>query len=242
MRPIRLTARATLRACLLPCAGMALLLAHGVSRADLPQSAEVRYAVSFGEARVFEEHDLFERQGSSYTIVSNAKPVGIAALFLGDIRRESSGTIDSGRLRPDRYIEDRGRHGRRTATFDWQAARITLQRDEQVTMQQLAPGTLDQSSFRFSFMASPPRAGDFTVALSDGRRVKDYRYRFVGREIVDTPLGAIEALRYGRVLAAEDDRAFDVWLAPAYRHLPVRIRYAEGSRVFDSMATEIVLR
>lgn len=238
MRHIRLPARSTLRA----CAGVTLLLAHGLCRAELPQSVELRYAVSFGEARVFEEHDRFERQGSNYTIVSEAKPVGIAALFLGDIHRESRGIIEASRLRPDRYLENRGRHGLRSASFDWPAARITLQRDEQVTTLPLASGTLDQSSFRFSFMAGPPRAGDFTVALTDGRRVKDYRYRFVGRETVDTPLGAVEALRYGRVLAADDDRAFDVWLAPAYRHLPVRIRYAEGSRVFDSLATEIKLR
>jgi hypothetical protein len=228
--------------------GLAFLLAGGQCFAEVsapggpPEQVDVRYAVSFGEARVFEEHDRFQRQGERYTIVSEAKPVGVAALFLGEIRRESSGTIVGGRLRPDRYVEDRGRRGRRAATFDWQAGRITLQRDEQQTTQALAAGTLDQSSFRFSFMADPPGEREIVLPLTDGRRVKDYRYRFVGRETVTTPLGAIEALRYARVLAAEDDRAFDVWLAPAYRHLPVRIRYAEGSRVFDSVVTAIDLR
>ncbi|HEY5763654.1 MAG TPA: DUF3108 domain-containing protein [Rhodocyclaceae bacterium] len=217
------------------------LLAAGVALAA-PDRVEIRYAVSYGEARVFEESDLFVRDGDRYSIVSEAKPVGIAALFLSDIRRESRGRVTRGGLQPERFVDDRGRRGQRIAEFDWAAQRITLRHDGVVETRELAVGTLDQSAFHFNFMFAPPVEAGLAVTLSDGRRVKDYRYRFVGREKLTTSVGEIDTLHFAREIAAGDARTFDVWLAPAHHHLPVRIRYVEGNDVFDSRVTGIEIR
>ena len=124
----------------------------------------------------------------------------------------------------------------------WRAQQITLRHDGVVETRELAAGTLDQSAFHFSFMFAPPSEAGLAVTLSDGRRVKDYRYRFVGSETLATAIGSIEALHFARDLAAGDERAFDVWLAPAQHHLPVRIRYVEGNAVFNSRIIGIEIR
>ena len=223
------------------CAAL-LVLPAGAAEQVVPERVEISYAVSYGDARVFEERDVFVRDGERYRIVAEAKPVGIAAIFLSAIRRESSGRVTATGLRPDRFVDDRGRRGQRIAEFDWAAQRITLRHDGVVETRELAAGTLDQSAFHFNFMLVPPRADGLAVTLSDGRRVKDYRYRYVGRETLDTPIGKIEAEHFAREVAAGDERAFDVWLSPAHRHLPVRIRYVEGNDVFDSRVTAIEIR
>lgn len=218
---------------------LALGAATAIAASAAPAEVDVRYAVYWGEAQVFTEHDRFVRDGDRYRIASEASPKGLVSLFVGDIRRESRGRVASDGLVPERYDEDRGKRGRRTAEFDWQAGRITLHDGEATRSEPLAPGTLDHASFRFAFMFTPPDERGVRIALTDGRRVKAYRYRFLGRETLDTPLGPLDTRHFERVVDAGDHRSFEVWLAVDHHHLPVRIRYADRNSVFDSRLTAL---
>lgn len=212
---------------------------NALASGTLPTRIELRYAVTYGDAEVFSGHERFAREGGRYTASSDSIARGLAALFLSDIRRSSEGIVTATGLRPERYREDRGRRGLRSADLDWAARRATLNNRGQVAVVDLLPGTLDHASFSFSFMFAPPGEGDFRIPLTDGRRLKEYRYRYIGRERLTTPVGELDTVHYARVVDAGDDRSFDVWLAVDRYHLPARIRYAEGSSTFDSVLTDL---
>jgi hypothetical protein len=117
-----------------------------------------------------------------------------------------------------------------------------LRQDNHAWKDALPAGTMDHASFQFNFMFVPPDESGIRVPLTDGRRVKEYEYRFVARETLKTPVGPIETMHYERIIDPDDKRSFDVWLAVDRHYLPVRIRYSEKGRTFDSVVTGIRLQ
>lgn len=221
---------------------MLLLCASTAAAAAPPARIEMSFTITFGNMRIGEGREVLVHDGKSYTVTSESKPVGIASAFIGRIVRESRGQVTATGLKPEYFKEDRGRRGQRIAAFDWGTDRITLTRDEHTHTQALPPGTLDYASFQFNFAFVPPDENGIKVPLTDGRRVKEYQYRFIGRETLQTPIGPIETVHFAREIDPEEKRSFEVWLATDQHHLPVRIRYSEKSRTFDSLVTGISIQ
>lgn len=98
------------------------------------------------------------------------------------------------------------------------------------------PGMLDRLSMTEQFRLSllhDPLAQELVVKRVDGRKVKEYRMQFVAEESLDTALGSIQTLHYQRIFDDDDDdRAFDIWLAPSWDFLMVRtVNLDDGDEV-----------
>jgi hypothetical protein len=96
------------------------------------------------------------------------------------------------------------------------------------------PGMLDRLSMTEQFRLSllhDPTAQRLEVKRVDGRKVKEYRMEFVAEESLETALGSVQTLHFQRVFE-DDDRAFDIWLAPRWDFLMVRtVNVDEGDEV-----------
>jgi hypothetical protein len=70
--------------------------------------------------------------------------------------------------------------------------------------------------------------------VSPARSSSRWLYDVVGEEIVHTPIGAIEAfhLRPRRSVVKGGDLSAEIWFAPRYRYLPVRIRIQQDAETF----------
>ncbi len=101
------------------------------------------------------------------------------------------------------------------------------------------PGMLDRLSmteqFRLYLLLDPTREQSLVVKRVDGRKVKEYRMDFVAEESLQTALGPIQTLHYQRVFE-EDDRAFNIWLAPQWDYLMVRTEHKD-----DGDEVEVVI-
>jgi hypothetical protein len=223
----------------------ALLLGIGAPAAGaqerLPQRAEIAFAVYMGSMRIGEGYDRFEHDGRNYRIWSESKTVGLAGfLYRFSVVREVKGRLTRERLWPESYVESRNGKVKRSARFDWDRKQATLVDGDQTKVVPLPKDTWDTTSFGYNFAFARPRTSELVVNLTDGRRVKEYRYAVVGRERLETEIGTLETLRVKRVQDADDKRAFEVWLAVERHYAPVRIRYTEKEgRVFDSVVTKL---
>jgi hypothetical protein len=167
----------------------------------------------------------FERQGERYLIRSTHELTGIGVLFnAGKFVQESQGAITAKGLRPDRFSVLRGRSERnQVAAFDWGASKATLTAGGNSREWDLKPGAQDMLSIihQLSFMV-----GDAALPgiwITDARRFDTVSLEFLGKESVDTDLGATATLRY-RYQARDDRLRCDLWLAPDYGNLPMKIR------------------
>lgn len=168
----------------------------------------------------------FERDGTHYLIRSVTKATGLAALFVtGRYVQESRGTLSAVGLRPEHFSVRRGRVEKVESTdFDWSSARATVSADGHSHSWNLRPGAQDQLSVlhQMSLMIDALPVG---MMVTNGRRFFDMNIEIVGRDWVTTGIGLVPAvhLRGQR----EGGLRLDVWLAPKYGNLPVKVRFQD---------------
>ncbi len=206
-----------------------------------PNRVQINFSVKTGSMHLGEGRDVLEHDGKRYTVVSESKTVGIAALFYKmNIRRESRGIITNGGLRSLHFQEARSRKPPRAADFDWNANRIKLTDGAKVEIVPLPENTYDQTTFTYAFSFQPPVSEIKPVHLTDGRKLTEYKYKILGREKLNTPLGELDTLHIQKVREGDDKRGFEVWLSAQHYYLPVQIRFIEkDGTVLDSTVTAI---
>lgn len=71
---------------------------------------------------------------------------------------------------------------------------------------------------------------DVTFNIADGGKLKEYRYRQVGRETLELPAGTFETIKITKLRENRNRETF-IWCAPALNYVPVRIwqREQDGS-------------
>ena len=223
------------------------LVAAGVPAAAMaaepvPARVEIRFQVFLGSMKIGEGQDVFQHDGRAYNVVSESKTAGLAAvLYRLNIRREARGRVTRAGLRPDSFNETRNGNPERSATFDWDKKEATLVDDGESQTVALPDDTWDTTSFSYNFAFVPPESSDLDAHLTDGRRIRKYRYAILGRETIDTKLGPMDTLHVKKVQGSEDKRAFEVWLAMDHHNMPVRSRYTgRDGRTIDSVVTQII--
>jgi hypothetical protein len=209
--------------------------------AQPPQKVQIDYAVTSGSIQLGEGHDTLEHDGKKYSVISETKTVGVAALFYKlNVRRESSGLLTASGLRPLRFEENNSRKPRRTADFDWSAGQVKLTDGDNIQIVPLTPSTFDPTSLPYAFAFAQTNQVSMNVFIADGRRVTDYVYRIIGKETLKTPLGEMETLHFQKVQEADDKRGLEFWLSVDRHFLPVKIRFVEkNGTVVDSTVTRI---
>lgn len=215
-------------------------------RFELVQSAPLRVEMTISvEARGFtvgEGRDVFEHDGETYRVVSEARTAGIArALKRVEEKRESRGEVTGQGIRPASFRQERTGKAGKSASFDWSEGTLSLSEGADREIVALPPDTLDQTSLPYAFVfVPPPREGRFRVHVTDGRRLTAYDIQFVAQERIDTPLGKLDTLHYRKVQSGDDKRGFEFWLSMQHNNLPVRIRIVEkDGTAFDSNVTRL---
>lgn len=185
--------------------------------------------------------EQFESDGANYRIVSDTKPMGLAAFVQRQpLRFSSTGQVGRDGLRPVRF------EGRRTAgdspqvaaDFDWGQNQIVLKHHGKTEPFALAAGTQDRLSVMYQFMYLPPerlRVLDFS--MTNGRKVDRYRYRATPDVEIDTGLGRLKTVHLVKQ-REPGDTVTEVWLSPQHQNLPVKMLIVEK----DGMRFEQVIQ
>jgi len=208
---------------------------------EMPQRVTIVYDVMMGSFSLGTGTEVLENNGSSYSIVSKTHPAGIAALIpKAKMRRESRGMITSQGLRPQQFLEQLGKDEPAIAKFDWEKKLITFERGGNAQSEALPNIAYDRLCIAYNFVFHQPQGEDFQFYMTDGKRLSDYRYLMVGKEILNTPMGKIQTVHWTKQREKETDRGADLWLATEQYYLPVRIVFTDkGGRRYDQVAKQI---
>ncbi|UCD68439.1 MAG: DUF3108 domain-containing protein [Betaproteobacteria bacterium] len=216
------------------------LLGLSTARAAPPEQVEITFEIHFGAIRLGIGEDRLKHDGKQYQVYSDTIPQGMAALFIDTIRRESAGSITQSGLRPVRFIERGRKQGIRAAEFDWTNERLRLIHGESNQVVDLPKGSIDQASLPYAFAFAGKIPDDFSVHVTDGRRIKEYQYRIIGRERLESALGEIDTIHIQRRVDPSTKRSFEFWVAVDQHYLPVQMRFTDKKgRLFESVVTSI---
>jgi hypothetical protein len=188
----------------------------------------------------------FESDGANYRIVSDTKPVGLAALIQRQpLRFISTGQVAREGLRPAQFEARRGPNESPevSAEFDWLQKQVTLKHNGKVESLALPPGTQDRLSAMYQFMfLSAERIRNLDFPMTNGRKLDRYRYRAIGEVEIDTGMGRLKTLHVAKV-RDPGDTVTEAWLSPQYHYLPMRLLIVERNGIrFDQVIQSVEIR
>ncbi len=189
-----------------------------------PRRVELEYLVDYQGAGGSEKHLYVAHEDGTYQLSSLAEPKGLAALVASDLMQKSEGRITAQGLAPGSFIYQYGKNENKAqkAMFDWQAKNLVLEYNGRKQNVALEEGAQDILSFMYQFMFVPPLE-QFDLAITTGKRLRIYTYGFEGEEEINTGAGKLHTLHISRQ-GAKGEEKDELWLAPDYHYLPVKIR------------------
>lgn len=219
-----------------------LLLSAPLLAAAMPTRIAAEYQLTNRGLTIGRVTESFVRTDRTYEIQSVSRSEGPLKLFYDEqITLQSSGQVNEAGLRPLQFEERRTREPKRdvSASFDWERGVMHSRYRGETTEQPLPPATQDRISMMYQFMNVKRRDGPLTLAMSNGRKVERYTYRFVDEARIATPAGEFDTLHFERVTSEPNDRHVEVWLAKDRHNFPVRVVFDDprGVRVEQALVT-----
>jgi hypothetical protein len=206
-----------------------------------PPAITATYAAYMNGMQIGTIAEQFVSEGGKYRIVSETKPMGLAALIQRQpLRFASAGMISRDGLRPDHFEARRsaGENPQVTAEFDWSQARLMLKRDGKSEAVALPIGTQDRLSVMYQFMFVPvDRVRQIEFPMTNGRKLDRYAYRVTQDTEIDSGLGRLKTVHLVKVRDA-GDTVTEIWLSPHHRFLPVKMLIVER----DGMRFEQIIQ
>ncbi len=223
-----------------------LLAAASTLVCSAPKSVKASYAATMNGLSIGTINEHFESDGRSYRIVSDTKPMGLAALIQRHpLRFSSAGHVGRDGLRPSQFEARRaiGDAPQVSAELDWGSGQVVLKHDGKIESVSLPPGTQDRLSVMYQFMYLPvERIRQLEFPMTNGRKIDHYRYRTTPDVEIDTGLGRLKTLHLVKV-RDPGDNVTEVWLSPQHQYLPVKMLIVEKDGLrFEQLIQNIELR
>lgn len=188
---------------------------------SLPRRLTLLYRARYGLA-AGQQTLLWVNEGDHYTITSIVSPEGMASLFFsGQLVQTSRGRIVATGLQPEEFWDQRG-NKRSQSRFNYATQTVLTESSKGARTYPLPAGLQDAQSLLFQLALTAPPPADSDNAVFNGKKVRNYHYRVVGEESLDTPLGPLRTLHMVRVTDSGAER-FEIWLAMDRYYLPVKI-------------------
>ena len=205
-------------------------------KVDLPPSADITLDVARVDANGTrwsgEELLSWRISPSGYRIRVEA---GISVVFtrVNLLTVTSEGTVGDEGFVPTLMTEKRRGRSMTATHFNRDAGTLTFS-SSQATYP-LAPGTQDKASVPLQLSAiarGDPRqlSGNIDIFVGEDRDASVFSFTVAGQEQIDTPLGRIKTWHVVRPpKPGSYGSRLDLWLAPDYGWVPVRLRNVEAS-------------
>ncbi len=217
-----------------------------VAAATPPQAVQAQYDLSMNGAPIAVMQETFEISNGSYQAVSETKAIGVFALVQRRPGRvTSNGEVGSDGLRPKLFDGTRGTGDARRvhAEFDWPAGTLTISHDGRTETAILPSGAQDRLSVMYQFLfLDPAKLKGLEFAMTNGRKLDQYRYAIGPDTAIDTPLGRMAVIHLVKQHSASET-ATEIWLAREHRLMPVKMRIVEddGKR-YEQVISRLEIR
>jgi hypothetical protein len=177
--------------------------------------------------------ELQRLENGDYRLTSSATSM------LAIIIETSEFSFAGGQLKPIRYDYTRrglGKSKQSFIAFDYGSQ--TLQHPDGTS--ELIRGTLDKLSYQYQLtqdltnQASSGRSSStFDYVVADGDKLKKYRFRVAGEELLKTPIGDIMTVIIERIREQGSDRKTTFWLAKNHDYLLTKFKQQGNGKSFE---------
>lgn len=169
----------------------------------------------------------------------------MAGINIGDLEQASEFSFQDGRIVPHHYsyLISGISHQAETVSFNWDAKVALSTDDDQSWTLTLDGPVLDQLSAQLALARNLVGNNDdiLEVVLVDGGEVEAQRYRVLGEEILETPMGKLNCVKLERIRASDNGRQTLIWFAKDWHNLLARIEQKNPSGLHIELDLERAL-
>ena len=217
-----------------------------LNESNLPPEFEASYNVHKGNVRVGKMVVSLKKNGDELIYESITKPVGVAALFLGDQSSNDRAVLKliDGNYRAMEFThilknsdKDRNEH----YIFDWanQKASVTYKKENKVL--DILENTFDNYSAQLLLMRKPDieNTSNTYSVISKGR-LKEYTYNLEAAELIESKVGKFNAHKYVRKKDNDKKTTYFGWYAEKLNYLPLKLdKFENGKLDVSIQITEV---
>lgn len=153
--------------------------------------------------------------------------------FIGKINEQSTFKLNKDQqLQPTEYSYRRSVFGRDRSErlhFDWENSTVEYKKDDKANSElELKVDYLDMIAHRLQ-LRRDLSAGErvFSYPVISRGKLKQYQYKVVSEQILDTAIGPLNTVKVVRV-TDDDNKKVSVWLATDWDYLIVQLKQSEG--------------
>lgn len=144
-------------------------------------------------------------------------------------------------IQPLHYVYKRRGLGKKrdaNLSFNWQEKSVLNNVDNSRWQMNIVDQVQDKLSYQIQ-LAQELRAGKkkFTYQIADGGELKEYSFEVMGEELLETPLGKVNAIKVKRS-RSNNKRVTYAWVAPDWHYLLVRLQQEEGGKAYTIYITQ----
>jgi len=188
-----------------------------------PTNIQLEYEVSRNESPFGTVKESYVQEGTQYRIVSTTKGKGLYAL-LGAREMTSKGTVTAEGLVPEKFQFKRGSSASKTlsASFNWATHQLSMLVKGKTRVAKLLPKTVDLVSYPYQFMFTPLDGTQVKIALTTGKKLKQYTYKVVARDVMLNVAGTQYKTLHIVNAAVGGEKKKELWLAEETHYIPVK--------------------
>jgi len=216
-----------------------LLACTSSLRADenVPPPFKASFKIFWNGMEVAETHSSLVRlDNDNYIYRSETNSTGLASIFYKlHVVEESHWYLHEQKLKPLSYSYDRIKN--KKTVFDWENNQAHYIGDGTKLSFELQAGMTDKLLYQINLMHDLKMGHTPTsYTVVDGAKIKTYKLIYLGEEIVDTPIGKFNTMKFSRQKAGNKDR-ITLWCAEDLHYLPIKIESMDDDDGSVTIAT-----
>jgi hypothetical protein len=207
-----------------------LLACTSPLRADesVPPPFEASFKIIRNGMEVAEMHSSLTRlDNNNYIYRSETNSIGLAAIFYKyHVVEESHSYLHEQKLKPLNYSYDRikkKKEKHKKTVFDWKNNQAHYSGDGTSLSFELQADMTDKLLYQINLMHDLKIGHTPTsYTVVDGAKIKTYQLKYLGEEIVDTPIGKFNTMKFSRRRPGKKE-SITLWCAKDLHYLPIKV-------------------
>ena len=162
-----------------------------------------------------------------------------ATSAIASVKEESEFSLNGNQLIPIRYGYQRaGLIGKKDSFVEFDFEKNLYQHNKGTST--LIEKTLDMLSYQYQLKldlkilsVSGEPLKHLVYQVADTEKIKEYRFKALGEEIIKTPLGRILTLKIERIKKNDSERSTTLWLAKNHDYLLTKLQQSNDGKKFE---------
>ena len=195
---------------------------------NVPTPFTASFKIFWNGMEVAETHNSLVRlDDDNYIYRSETNSTGLASIFYKlHVVEESHWYLHEQQLKPLSYSYDRikkKKERHKKTVFDWENNQAHYIGDGTKLSFELQAGMTDKLLYQINLMHDL-KMGHIPTSYTvvDGAKIKTYKLIYLGEEIVDTPIGKFNTMKFSRQRPGKK-QSINLWCAKDLHYLPIKV-------------------